>query len=171
LTRLRQLDPIAPVIAVSGVATPEVAAELVQAGADDYISKENLSRKVLAHSVRSALARADAFLGQDAAQRPRQATRVDDLLRRICQDFVAGTGPEFLDRLEELEAAARQVTLTVGQAQQLFEAVCGELDAARPADRPPVKQLLRPVLLEVLLRIFGNGTADEPCVHRHGAAH
>ena len=44
-----------------GVATPEIAAELLQVGADDFISKKDLSGDVLARSVRDALARADAW--------------------------------------------------------------------------------------------------------------
>jgi hypothetical protein len=35
----RALDPIVPVVAVSGVATPEIAAELVRAGADTTSTK------------------------------------------------------------------------------------------------------------------------------------
>ena len=50
-----------PIIAISGVATPEIAAELLQVGADDFISKKDLSGDVLARSVREALARADAW--------------------------------------------------------------------------------------------------------------
>src|SRR3954470_2405976 len=36
LRRIRQRDPHIPIIAISGVATPEIAAELLEAGADDY---------------------------------------------------------------------------------------------------------------------------------------
>src|SRR5580704_13923318 len=42
LGRLRKLDPIIPIIAISGVATSEIAAELVLAGADDYFNKRDL---------------------------------------------------------------------------------------------------------------------------------
>jgi DNA-binding response OmpR family regulator len=61
LQSLRARDEIVPIVAVSGVATPEIAAELLHAGADDYIGKQDLSRDVLARSVREALARADAM--------------------------------------------------------------------------------------------------------------
>src|SRR3954452_17737050 len=59
LEQLRLRDRIVPIIAVSGVATPEIAAKLLEGGADDYISKRDLSRSRLAKSVREALARAD----------------------------------------------------------------------------------------------------------------
>jgi DNA-binding response OmpR family regulator len=60
LKELRRRDPITPIIAVSGRATPEVVAELLQAGADDYIRKEELNGEVLRRSVFGALSRADA---------------------------------------------------------------------------------------------------------------
>ncbi len=58
LRELRQLDPIVPVIAVSNIATPEIAAELIEAGADDYLSKQSLDVLILAESIDAALARA-----------------------------------------------------------------------------------------------------------------
>src|SRR5262245_53291706 len=42
LRKLRRLDPMVPIVAVSGEATPEIAAELLRVGADDYISKTEL---------------------------------------------------------------------------------------------------------------------------------
>ena len=61
LRYIRQLDPIVPVIVVSGVATHEIAAVLIAAGADDYLSKETLDSKILGQSVRNVLTRAQAF--------------------------------------------------------------------------------------------------------------
>jgi CheY-like chemotaxis protein len=61
LQQLRQLDAITPVIAVSGMATPAIAAELIEAGADDYLTKQTLDKKVLAESMENALARARGF--------------------------------------------------------------------------------------------------------------
>jgi DNA-binding response OmpR family regulator len=70
LRALRARDPIVPIIAVSGVATPEIAADLLQAGADDYIGKQDLSSGLLARSVRDALTRADALWKRIAGRRP-----------------------------------------------------------------------------------------------------
>jgi DNA-binding response OmpR family regulator len=61
LEKLRRRDEIVPIIAISGLATPEIAAELLRGGADDFISKKELSGEVLARSVRGALARAVAW--------------------------------------------------------------------------------------------------------------
>src|SRR4051794_41159249 len=55
LRQLRERDPVVPIIAVSGVATPEIAADLLEAGADDYFSKSALSSDALSVGVRAAL--------------------------------------------------------------------------------------------------------------------
>jgi CheY-like chemotaxis protein len=67
LRRIRELDPIIPVIAVSSVATDEIAAELISADADDYLAKQTLDSKILGQSVRNVLARAKAFRATFAA--------------------------------------------------------------------------------------------------------
>jgi DNA-binding response OmpR family regulator len=61
LKNLRQQDPVVPIIAVSGIASAEIVAELVQAGVDDFISKRTLTSGSLAESMRNALGRADAW--------------------------------------------------------------------------------------------------------------
>jgi DNA-binding response OmpR family regulator len=69
LGEIRQRDRIVPIIAISGVATAEIAADLVQAGADDYISKQDLTSDMLARSMRAALERADAYRKRGAVSR------------------------------------------------------------------------------------------------------
>ena len=69
LEELRRRDEVVPIIAVSGVATEEIASDLLQAGADDYIGKRDLTSDVLSRSLRDALARADACRPRVAAQR------------------------------------------------------------------------------------------------------
>lgn len=61
LRLLRDVDPYVPLIAVSGVATDEIAAELIVAGADDYLAKSTLDGQVIGQSVRNVLTRAKAF--------------------------------------------------------------------------------------------------------------
>jgi len=61
LRNIRQIDPIVPTIAISGVATDEIAAELISAGADDYLTKQTLDSTILGQSVRNVLTRAKAF--------------------------------------------------------------------------------------------------------------
>ncbi len=61
LQLIREHDPIVPIIAISGAASDEIAADLVQAGADDYISKRDLTSGLLADRMRDALKRADTW--------------------------------------------------------------------------------------------------------------
>ena len=58
LRRLRRLDSLVPVIALSGIATSTIAGELIEAGADDYLSKKSMDKHTLTHSIGAALARA-----------------------------------------------------------------------------------------------------------------
>ena len=61
LRAIRKLDPIIPVISVSGVATDEIAATLISAGADDYLAKQTINSQILGQSVRNVVTRSKAF--------------------------------------------------------------------------------------------------------------
>jgi DNA-binding response OmpR family regulator len=61
LKELRVRDAKVPVIAISGMASLEIAKELVECGADDYLNKSDLSANSLAKSVREVLSRWDAW--------------------------------------------------------------------------------------------------------------
>jgi len=154
LHQIRRRDPLIPIVAISGEATPEIAAELVQVGADDYISKEELTCKHLTQSMRHALARADALRLYEPLD-ANHSHEVDRLFQQICQEFLASAGSEFLARLEEFEAAARHAQLTPGQIQRLFHRVANQGHFMASGDGLFAKILLRPILLEVLLRLFG----------------
>jgi len=59
LRRLRRSDPFLPIIAVSGVATPDIATQLIEEGADDYLCKQSLNfGQSLIQSVKNTLTRA-----------------------------------------------------------------------------------------------------------------
>ena len=79
-------------------------------------------------------------------------------LRQIGQSFLDRVDPSLFQQLDALEAAARQAKLTVSQMQGLFEHTCRELEGATPAG-VPIKKWLRPILLELVLRLFGEGIA------------
>lgn len=76
LRRIRQFDPVVPIITVSGAASPEIAVELIEAGADDYLSKQNLTGDVLSQSVRNVITRANAFRNRYSALRSASPARV-----------------------------------------------------------------------------------------------
>jgi DNA-binding response OmpR family regulator len=61
LRELRCRDPNIPIIAISGAASQQIARELVECGADDYLDKKQLTGQVLARSVRDVLSRWDAW--------------------------------------------------------------------------------------------------------------
>ncbi len=68
LRRMREIDPFIPIVAVSGVASTEIAAHLIEEGADDYLCKHVLNfGQILCQSVRNAMTRAKAFRKRFAA--------------------------------------------------------------------------------------------------------
>jgi two-component system sensor histidine kinase UhpB len=67
---IRNRDAVVPIIAISGVATPDIAADLLEAGADDYIEKRELTSAVLAKRLRETLMRADACRRRACVPRP-----------------------------------------------------------------------------------------------------
>jgi len=157
LRRLRQLDTSVPIIAISGKATPEVAADLLEAGADDYFSKDGLEPEALGRSIRAALARADAWRSRASDSDPDRTAEIGKLFQEICTAFAAHVGPDFLTRLDRLEREARAARLTFAQTLRLFETACEKIDTD---GRPGVaKKLLRPIMLEIVLRLFEEAPA------------
>ena len=73
--RIRQFDAVVPIIAISAAASTEVACELIEAGADDYLSKQSLTGPLLCQSVRNVLTRARAFRSRFYALRPKERSR------------------------------------------------------------------------------------------------
>jgi DNA-binding response OmpR family regulator len=61
LRRLRELDSMVPILVISGLTEPHVAAELLQSGADDFLSKENLVGDRLTRTLTALLARSDGL--------------------------------------------------------------------------------------------------------------
>jgi len=69
LKELRSRDPNVPIVTVSGEASAQIARELVECGADDYLDKKDLAGHVLARSVRDVLSRCDAWQRMASRQR------------------------------------------------------------------------------------------------------
>jgi CheY-like chemotaxis protein len=150
LRQLRGLDPVVPIIALSGTATPEVAAELLEVGADDYLSKQSLTKDLLVQSVRVALARAELYRKHAPPDALVRAEKFEARLREVCTLFRDRLGPDFLNSLDAVEADARAANLTEERVQQAFLSVSGQLGGDARIER-----LLRPLLLELLLRLSG----------------
>jgi len=157
LRRIRTHDPRLPIIAISGVATSEIAAELLEAGADDYFSKEGFESEQFGRSIRAALARADAWKARAPDHDARMTSDVVALFDSICSDFARFAAPSFVERLDRLETTARQAGLTFSQTLRIYESVCEKL--ANGKDIDAAKRLMRPVMLEVVLRLFEEAPA------------
>lgn len=154
LRHIRERDPMVPILAISGAATSEVAAELVRAGADDFIGKAELTSEVLARSVRASAERAFAFRRQMEPTRAGEA-RAERLARELCRDFLARLGDGTARGLDECEAAVREAGLRPDEVSRLFERACRDLDAEGRTSHAWLAA--RPLMLEVVFRLFGAG--------------
>lgn len=141
LKKLRHIDPAVPIVVVSGVTTPEIGAECFQAGADDYLSKQDLTAEKMAACVRKGLGRAKTW----------PALRGE--LEPICKVFVETLPAEFFLALDDLEKMLRQAEANPEQVALLFDGIPAELDRAHPKLPHPAAQLLRPILLEMTERL------------------
>jgi CheY-like chemotaxis protein len=137
LRKMRQIDSGVPILVVSGVTTPEIGAECFQAGADDYLSKQDLTAEKLAASVRKALSRAKNW----------PALRGE--LVPLCKAFVDRLSFDFFQALDEMEKLLRQAEVNAEQLPLLFETAAAELDRAHAKLPLPAAQMLRPLLLEL----------------------
>ncbi len=152
LKRIRSTDNRLPIIAISGVATPEIAAELLEAGADDYFSKAEFEPEAFGRSVRAALARADAWKARAPDNDTKAMSSVVASFETLCADYAGFADPSFLFRFDKLEESARAAKLTFAQMMRVFESVCERL--AGDKDHAQFKRLLRPIMLEMVLRLF-----------------
>jgi pilus assembly protein CpaE len=151
LRQLRALDAIVPIVVISGVAEPQVAAELLDAGADDFLSKENLTGEALARSLAVAVARADACKQRQAVEHPAEPARVDAFFDQMRKTAGARDEHELLHSLRELQLSGWPNRFSAGQIQRLVELVCGELDKEQGTGG----ELPRRALLALFLRLFG----------------
>jgi DNA-binding NarL/FixJ family response regulator len=156
LRRLRAIDPLVPIVALSGAATPEIASELLEVGADDYLSKQDLSREALATAVRNVLSRVDLVKQEGVAKKHEQIEQLDRQFDDLCATFLQRVDPGLLAALDKFEAAARDAKITVWELQQIFTRVCEKRAQQQASGQPPVEKFLRPLLLESVLRIFGS---------------
>lgn len=155
LRRLRQIDPLVPIVALSGVATSEIASELLEVGADDYLSKKELTRDGLAKSIRSVLSRVALVKEAGGVEWSDPQYGMEDWLRRLCDSFLARMDRPMIQILDDFEDVAKQSKVTVWRLQQAYTKICAEMNTLRHEGQPPAEKCLRPLLLEILLRVFG----------------
>ncbi|MGL4551262.1 MAG: response regulator, partial [Gemmataceae bacterium] len=134
LRRLRAADGMVPILVVSGLTEPHVAAELLEAGADDFLSKENLAGERLGRALAAALARSDALRAR--LPRPEEAAQP------------AGDALEMLGLVDEVRRSARGGSFGAARLQRLADLVGDELDKGGETPFP------RKGLLSLFLRLF-----------------
>lgn len=151
LRRLRQIDRFVPIIAISGVATPEIAAKLLHAGADDYISKVELTSDRITRCVRDGLNRAETWRLRVPEPLPDSWDQARTIGWLLCSTFLARTGPELSRQLDVLEKIILQADFDGVQVDRLFQAIFKELKMSE--NNPNIERQLRPVLLEMRYRL------------------
>ena len=151
LRKLRRIDPLLPIIAISGVATSKVAAELINAGADGFISKGSFRVEEFHGLVRDSLQRAKAMRQRLVFNNP--TANLSRELPRFCKIFVEAVGPHFVRRLDELAEAAREAKLSAKDIEEMFANVAADLEHTRWSGEPDRELTLLPLKLEFLRRL------------------
>lgn len=151
VSRIRRIDPIVPIIAISGTASADVAEELLAAGVDDYLDKKNLSRSQFVQAVELSLERSIAWRG--IQQRRAGSDQTRKLFHELCDEFSDRLDSQFLQRLNELERAARQEQLDIGTLAAWFEQACTLVPAAQTRTATEIRMVLHPLLLEMQSRV------------------
>jgi CheY-like chemotaxis protein len=150
LKRLRQIDAHVPILAVSGAATPDVAAELLEAGADDFLDKASLTPELIDRSLKMALARHQAWKERVGVVATEDLT---EAFAPLANEFVRALTPELLDRVDAFVDRARGNRLTFTQIQQIYETTAARLEAEGASNR--ARDALRPLVLDLLARLYG----------------
>lgn len=151
LRRIRKKNRRLPVVAISGTATPEIAAELLDGGADDFIGKDEMTSRNLAQSVRNALRRAAIW-----QQQARKADTADEVrLHEACARIVSLVSEEaaagLVESINEVERALRNCR-SGGQSLQEWSVTVAGGVAGCPA--PSARgRLLRKLMHDMLLRL------------------
>jgi CheY-like chemotaxis protein len=143
LQELRARDPVVPIIALSGTATAQIAADLIRGGADDYFDKSDLSAARFSESVRACIDRATKLRGRT----PGVPLAVGDRLAGLTADFAARLGPDFFDRLDRVVVELRGQCPNFADLESLFA-------------RVTVPTAARPILLEIAARLFGEDCTE-----------
>jgi CheY-like chemotaxis protein len=162
LQRLRQLDPVILIVAISNVAAAAVAGELVHAGADDYFDKRGLTTAALNLGVGGILRRADTIhrrmrCSVGGAAGGQMIERLLDLGKH----FADQGGIELAQNLDALATEARQAGLRAPDVLELYRSACVRMGTTGRPAKLPAHQILRPLMLELLVRVLGD-SAEHP---------
>jgi CheY-like chemotaxis protein len=146
IRRIRAIDTLVPVVAISGVAPAEVAEELIRSGADDYIDKRVLDSAGLARCLGDALRRVEAFRARLPVPGPGEAV-LTDLVRELYTCLARLGSDTLVAHADAVVVAARGTGLR--HVSVVFERVCFE----RGASSDLARRVLQPYLLEVIAQL------------------
>ena len=144
---MRREFPILPVIALTGVDDEEFSSRVVQAGAQDYLVKGEVTPNLMAHSIRYAIERQQLLAELERTRQREQETRELNSLEKLSQypkttltsqiyGFLSlrEGGPEFYSRM--VEDYANILDLALEQRAFYME------DKVTPAIRQMADQLV-----------------------------
>ncbi len=151
--RVREVDRVVPIIAISGVAPEEIAESLVLSGADDYLDKKNLDSKALGRSLRAALLRSDG-VRKRLLPMTHAGTPLADELKDLAR-LLNAVGPEsLLAALDRCEQAARSVGVVGPRLMDALNAAQLEAGRSSTLGIEAVRKLLRPFILDLMERLY-----------------
>jgi CheY-like chemotaxis protein len=136
LKAIRSLDSRLPVIALSGIAAPEIVEDLLDFGADDFLSKEKISRDLLVQSVRSAITRFDAWKRRASGSRRHGVDRSDRDCQRIVWDLIHELDERIREGVFEIERTARRQELDSLRFEEIVDLELGSSAEAGGSSQP-----------------------------------
>jgi CheY-like chemotaxis protein len=119
LKRMRKLDTVVPILAISGTATPLIAAELLEGGADDFLDKTQLNHDTLGQSVLAALHRASVWRSRGRSQET--LDRLRETGRRLMERISDEKSQSLLAGIKELDDILRGTGIDQEQIKELAE--------------------------------------------------
>lgn len=162
LRRMRRIDPVLPILVVSGTASDEVAGELLKAGADDFFGKRDLSHEELINRIRSMQMRSSVLRHRRTSTENHEwPDEVDAHFKQTCRTFLASVGTDFAEKIDAVERTLARQDFSVSEIRRLFRTACVDLGKELPGGVGHARQLLRPLLLELLVRLFDGVFAED----------
>jgi len=117
--RVREKYDYLPIILLTGMGDQEVAVEAMKAGANDYLSKEKLSRDSLLHSIRYCL---------DFAEEAKKRKQIEEKLHHSHQELIEAH-KETQESLKKLQNAQNQILISekLAGVGRLAAGICHEI--------------------------------------------
>lgn len=158
LERIRAIDPLVPIIAISGQALAETASDLLRAGADDFIYKRDLTNQRLTTAIQAALQRAQQIRARFSAEQLERSRRIEEQFTSMCVALLSGPLQILANHLKQFEAIARESQLSSEQLHQLFDHAAHAHQQVQDRPGESGEELLRPLYLALRDRLFNAPT-------------